>query len=120
MGSPDEDLDLTGAHQVDHMLEIVAGRAHADPGVRVTAGAGSVRIMSRSIRVGEACTISNSSPRTMKRSPALGIRPAHSTSKPAIVVDRPGGSETPNRSSRTSTGMFPSVSYRAGPLVAGG
>ena len=53
----------------------------------------------------------------MKRSPAFGMRPAHSASSPATVLERPSGSETPNRSSMASGETLPSVSKSAGPLV---
>ena len=43
------------------------------------------------MRVGDAWITSNSSPRTGTARPALGMRPAHSTSRPATVVDRPDG-----------------------------
>ncbi len=61
------------------------------PDGSATAGVPPARMMRRSIRVGDASMMSSSSPRTRNRSPALGIRPAHSTIRPATVVDRPVG-----------------------------
>ena len=81
-------------------------------------GVPPARMMRRSIRVGDASRMSSSSPRTRKRSPGLGIRPAHSTIRPATVVDRPAGSATPKRSSIASGDRLPSVSKTVGP--AGG
>ena len=76
--------ELAGAHQVDHALDLVVGRAHEPPGRSVTAGGGA-RADEQALDAGGRGLRARRTrgPRTVNRSPALGIRPAHSARSPA-------------------------------------